>query len=406
MKKYNSISLHFALLLLAIGMNSVCAFRPKKGVQSGGAGDALMTSLLFSAKPEKVEWPVNTFCEVPVTTDNLLNIEDKAEEHILEKVGQLEANEREAAKKISVLRAIFTSRREHQVSNDVKEQVRRFFREKEYLRRVLVEQPGSYDANFKKGLIQDILHGEKALMQYRDRGLRVVGTGANYVLGLPEVRDYLVKISGPVNRAILRLYAQDIDFHYRVRKLGTSDPLYKEYDHLQPRPVEEGTYQTASRKFGHLRLIEAIERYDLNRLEVPAMDIVNINTDEPNSCEDKDCVVVEKRLADGYRPANRDYRIFDDEAIRQLVIVIIYAGLWDIGFKNLFVDTTAGKIAIVDAEQANATKPHQRFYKEFRNYVWRAHNDGIEKLINCFPEKRDLIRRFEKIYKVERPQEQ
>jgi hypothetical protein len=305
--------------------------------------------------------PFNTYKDVLVTVDNLLAIEP------------------------------------NEIHDNISKKVKEFFKQKKDLRRVLVEQPGSKYENTITGLKSDILAGKKILAQCKKQGLEYKDKKSNYILRLPELKDYFIKISGPKNRVILKLYSQNLQYYKNPKK------AFLDYDKISPRPTVK-TYQTASSKFGHLRLLEAIKRYKLDKLETLSSAIVNINEEKPKSCEDRDCVFVEKILKPqaGYKIATKNYKIFTDEALRQLVIATVYAGLWDASFQNLLVNEKKGKIAIIDTEQPNNTKPKQMFHNDIKKYEWNTYGEGIKKLIQCFPEKKALIERFQKEYSIQK----
>jgi len=215
------------------------------------------------------------------------------------------------------------------------------------------------------------------LEKYKAKGIESKTMGANYVLRLPEAYDHYVKISGPSNRYTLKLADQG----------GFKKEDIRKYDH---RKTLQNTYQTASRKFGYLRLTEAIEKFKLDKLEVPVADLVNINPKKPNSCEDRDCIFVQKILKpeDGYTPLGgiKDKnKVLDKETIRQLVIAIIYTGLWDDFSGSLFVNKRKGKIAIIDAEQPANTKTEQMFNKDINKLKINIAK-GIDRLLACFSE--------------------
>ena len=297
-------------------------------------------------------------------------------------------------------------------------EVKKFFRDKKFLREVLVEQAGikvghgrdqieigpentKRDIQNKLVLLPQV--GKQVLQQYRDRGDRDRGVqsmpvSANYVLRLPEtedcpqVKDYYVKISGPTNRLMLKAFAQNLN----PFKTGWRKVLEK-YD---PRKAPRNTYQTASRKFGYLRLLEAIKLFKLNELEIPNFGIVPINAQRPNSCEDRDCVFVVQDLKtkDEYILLSKVAdRKFNKETIRQLVIATIYAGLWNHNPGNLLVNTKR-KIAIIDTEQPANTKPEQRFNKDMKKL---KHNIsvGIKDLSNCFSGESDQRKWIDGYYK-------
>ncbi len=191
----------------------------------------------------------------------------------------------------------------------------------------------------------------------------------NFVFTFPDDPRWLLKISGPANRACLQVAAQDKPYG-RIDLVDTS--------RLVP------TYQTTSRLFHGLKLKEAVQKYRLDQI-----DIVDQRLWSPlRSICDEDVVVLE-RLCKNFKLlrdcSNSELsKIFTKERLRQLLLATKHAGLWNLTKDNIAFNVITKKLIILDTEQPNTTKPSQAFNKDAKRYL---HNvcSGVQSLYDLLP---------------------
>lgn len=229
---------------------------------------------------------------------------------------------------------------------------------------VFVEQPGGIrDYCIKQAKIDDVI-ADKDLdappsQQYH----------ANILFALPNAPEWLVKISGPVNRARLQEANQDKDYG-RVDLVDTTKMV--------------PTYQTASRSMGAVKLKEAIKKYKLDELEP----IECCLWSPTKQCNDTQCVVLEKRIA--HLKLLKEYSqqelatLLTEKKIGQLLLAAKHVGLWNLTDDNIGVNTVTGKLVLFDLEQPNTTKVVQQFNKDEKRYLHNV-NSGVQSLYQILP---------------------
>lgn len=234
--------------------------------------------------------------------------------------------------------------------------VRTWFEQNKDEWHAFVEQPGTVaECRKKRALIEGVLD---------DKGITSLSDN-NIIYALPNAPEWLLKISGPGNRACLQVAHQD-----------------KEYGVDQSKVVP--TYQTASRSFGALKYQEAIKKYKLNELE--AVDSWLWST--AKSCDDTHCVVLERKIE--HLKLLRDYSaqelgtLLTEKKIGQLLLAAKHVGLWNLTNKNIGVNTATGKLVLIDLEQPNTMKPSQMFNKDKSRYGHNI-NSGVQSFYQSLP---------------------
>jgi len=132
------------------------------------------------------------------------------------------------------------------------------------------------------------------------------------------------------------------------------------------------TYNIASRMFYRERFAEAIDKFNLDALEKPPLSyILNIGSEDPYSCEDKNTILIQFSLKNHKSleyyvmndPAMID-EVFTRKAINQLLQAFEYSGLWDMYVKNIFINVETKKITYIDFEYNHDVKQNQLFNKD------------------------------------------
>jgi hypothetical protein len=170
---------------------------------------------------------------------------------------------------------------------------------------------------------------------------------------------YVIKSAGWRNRLALKYSNSDI----KKKNLSKDD-----VQNVWKNSIK--TYQTASRFFYYLRLIEAKDTYNLSKVEIPKTYLVKFNKKKSN--EDGNTFFVQERLSDEeYMPLNiiKDKSILllgknkKGDVLAQLLVAIKYAGLWDLSDGNVLVNKKTGSLALIDLEQPNTMKLEQSWNK-------------------------------------------
>ena len=128
------------------------------------------------------------------------------------------------------------------------------------------------------------------------------------------------------------------------------------------------SYGTAARIFHCQRFAEAIDTFNLNRLEKPPVSyILNLNEYAPDSCKDEDLIFLQKKLEE-HEPLEAYFEsyehldtVLDKQALTQLLLAAKYAGVWDFSGSNIFVNKKTNQITMIDFEPyRDATKSEPR----------------------------------------------
>jgi len=164
------------------------------------------------------------------------------------------------------------------------------------------------------------------------------------------------------------------------------------------------TYNTASRMFHMYRFNEAIDKFNLVRLQKPPKSyLVNLNKNKQNSCADKDVVFVQEILQNcksiEFFMQNNPHKIeeiFTYTAMCQLLKALSYAGLWDINCDNIFVNIKNNKILYMDFEHDRRVS-HKELFNGTQEKVTRCLHKlliGFVGLFKTFPRQLRAISHF------------
>ncbi len=124
------------------------------------------------------------------------------------------------------------------------------------------------------------------------------------------------------------------------------------------------SYGTAGRMFHCQRFAEAIDKFNLDRLEKPPVSyVLNLNEHALDSCKDEDLIFLQKKL-DNHEPLKTYFEsqerldtVLDKQAVTQLLLAAKYAGVWDFSGSNIFVNKETNQITMIDFEHyRDATK--------------------------------------------------
>ncbi len=183
---------------------------------------------------------------------------------------------------------------------------------------------------------------------------------------------YVEKVSGLVNR--YHLVRARNNLMKENKKWITHTKMYYLIRHfLEGKqgvptvfPILTNTYQTASRMFYHLRIMDTIKRCKLEYIARPKSYLIDV-TGGTNS-DDKHCAFYEKELSKDFKPLNFYLKkknllkkVLPEKSFKELLIVIRETGLWNFNGKNIMININTGKIVPVDTEQPNTMKPNQLF---------------------------------------------
>ncbi|MEX0849232.1 MAG: hypothetical protein WD055_03310 [Candidatus Dependentiae bacterium] len=214
-------------------------------------------------------------------------------------------------------------------------------------------------------------------MQLNTRVLQAAGdrntSQLNYVLKIPTM-DYMVKISGPLNRLQSILITKGI---------WPGQPISAAVARsLKVIP----TYQTASRAAYYLILKELIDKKGLKHISVPETHLVFAPHAPEKDIQDEYVFILQKAIPQSAKKINSTLaKNLSKNAIQDLVEAIIGAGLWNIN-NNIFVDNNNKMhiiIHLTDFEQPNNSHPDNFFHKDKGRYYGNA-RAGLEELLNLF----------------------
>jgi hypothetical protein len=263
-----------------------------------------------------------------------------------------------------------------QAPQNLQKEVFTFFEKNPKARRVLVEQK-DYLQGLKKYLQEKKARvgknqereeqGEEKLpeIKYSDPGKSFLKANSlknlsnfNYVIDLTG--EIVLKISGRVNRLYLEGTGNGMRWGDIVKKESIEKIIQNRVK----------TYQTASRMFYYVRMLEAKEKFNLSKIEVPKTYLVKLNKSKSN--EDFNMVVVHEKLSD------KEYVSLDKvkdkhtvlmgkdkkgKILAQLLVVIRYAGIWNPSDLNVLVNKKTENLALIDFEQPNTMKLEQSWNK-------------------------------------------
>lgn len=165
---------------------------------------------------------------------------------------------------------------------------------------------------------------------------------SNYVFECPAVPEYFIKVSGPINRLVNVIVAND------------KWPTTTKSDDLKTlrRTV---TYQTISSLPTYFLYLRLSKESPLKHVYIPNTYLVHVpGTDE--SLSDGNYIVVQEKiqLVEAH-DEQKLLKALSSEQLCELVRVICACGLWDTNGKIKF--SKDGRIVIVDLEQPNTSNP-------------------------------------------------
>ena len=245
------------------------------------------------------------------------------------------------------------------VPSELEDKLKTWFEQNKEAWQIFVEQNGSIETIHRKYLWAHQLMKEKGLVVLKGHG--------NFVFVLPNAPEWLVKISGPSNRACLQVANQDKPYG-QIGSIDTTKCV--------------PTCQTASRVFhGSMKLKEAVKKYQITQLEV----VDGYVWSPHRSCQDEQCVVAEKNLTNhkllrDCTPQELE-QLLTQERVEQLLLAAKHAGLWNLTNDNIAINKQNGKLAIIDTEQPNTTKPSHIFNKDKKRYEHNI-NCGVQSFYN------------------------
>lgn len=213
--------------------------------------------------------------------------------------------------------------------------------------------PVNEQAVFERGLLKQALQdGNDTLSR---AGLLNLSKN-NYVFVLPENPELLVKIAGPINRAINILHgnsnAQGVEYGWELDKL-TND--LKQID----------TYQTVSIFAGYKLIKNISDKKGVQHFVVPETFLLHIpgRVGFADKIADENSFVVQRAFDKGYVPLKDNLAALSgvsNAAIQDLFVMAKEAPLWDFGAKGL-INHETHKFGYTDLEQPNNMRPRQFF---------------------------------------------
>jgi hypothetical protein len=160
------------------------------------------------------------------------------------------------------------------------------------------------------------------------------------------------------------------------------------------------TYQGISRLTHYLRALEAKSTFNLDKIRLPRTYLIGLKSDLPTKANDETSVIVQEKVHNA-RPVceviGQIAGIISEEAVKQVFIMTVYAGLWDLE-KNLLIDTSVWPYMFVisDLEQPNGSNPHDFFHKNegkvFSNI--RSGINHLNKIFGQIPHLRGICQKF------------
>jgi len=183
----------------------------------------------------------------------------------------------------------------------------------------------------------------------------------NCIFDIPGT-NYVAQIAGHQNRVMNLLVA-----HESPEKPGLQYTPDLQCDQVITNWPE--TFQTVSRLAIYLRAKEAIEKFNLNKIQIPRTYLIGLDERLPGQANDFNSIVIQEKMPHAISIVqliitNDGFASISAEAVRQLAILTIYAALWDLHTGNLFFDISARTFVISDFEQENTSNPLYFFNKK------------------------------------------
>lgn len=238
----------------------------------------------------------------------------------------------------------------------------------------------------EKNLIASLVMQEGALIDYAtlheqnkallsEKGIVNYGK-TNYVFACPVLPHYMIKISGPLNRLVNMVAADN-----KSPQSITDDEIK-----ALKRVV---TYQTISSLPTYYLYLRLTKTMPLKHVYIPQTHLLKL----PGAADmltDTNYIIVQERIDLVEKSATADLiKKLNNEQIKELVVVVAGCGLWDI--KGKIQIDKGGRIVIVDLEQPNISSPLKGFNIQEKDRFYNNARCGIDALIDVFEEKADLI---------------
>jgi len=199
---------------------------------------------------------------------------------------------------------------------------------------------------------------------------------SNYVFVCPVLPQFLIKVSGPTNRLMNTIVAND--------KFPTT--IFRD-EVINLKKVS--TFQTVSSLPTYYLYLRLTKVLSLRYVYIPKTYLVKL----PGASDiiaDTNYIIVQERVALLDRvEAIKHLKQLSDMQIRELVSVIASCGLWDI--KNKIHVATDGRLIIVDLEQPNVSNPTRGFNLQDVGTFYNNAYCGLDSLKELFVNKVELI---------------
>jgi len=199
---------------------------------------------------------------------------------------------------------------------------------------------------------------------------------SNYVFVCPAAPQYMIKISGPVNRLVNMIVADN------KRPTTIEDDEIKALKRVT-------TYQTISSLPTYYFYLRFRSTMPSKYVYIPQTYLLKL----PGASDiiaDVNYIIVQERVALIEKPeAEKRITQLNDEQMKELIAVIASCGLWDI--KNKIHIAQDGRLVIVDLEQPNISNPIKGLNIQDTNRFYHNVFCGLDSLKELFNDKDELI---------------
>lgn len=215
----------------------------------------------------------------------------------------------------------------------------------------------------------------------------------NYIFEIGGT-DYVIQFAGVLNRVKNLLIYNDPD---------PTNPtfVHKTPDALCDLVIKKipATYQTVSRAAHYLRAMEAKDIFNLDAIFLPKTFLISIDRQMPAHVHDGNSVVIQKKILADVVPVRQmplqEKMKIAVENVRQLLVLSIYAVIWDLN-ANLLFDQQNKTFVISDLEQPNTSNPSDFFLKREARTL-EIIRDGISQIRGLFenvPHLKNICKQF------------
>jgi len=198
----------------------------------------------------------------------------------------------------------------------------------------------------------------------------------NYVFVCPAQPNYMIKISGPLNRLVNIVSANN-----KSTKTITDDEIK-----ALKRIVTHQTISSLPTYYLYLRLNKILS---LKHVYIPKTYLLKL-PQASDVLADTNYVIVQERVELLQKPVIAEQlKKLNNDQIKELVAVIACCGLWDIKGK-IHIDKK-GRLVIVDLEQPNVSNSLKGFNIQEKDRFYHNVQCGLDSLMDMFKNKADLI---------------